>query len=163
MYTLKTIKYIKRGKRTKKLGNQRRKYLLPLELNPCISHRYLIQLVVDNFIFKYSSKGGQGYRVKTNFKNHCIEMGVFTKNQFFNLISTTIKVPLRISNLKNTHFAMIAFLLLLTFILPFIKGQQDLDLTYEVAENLASLPLECHSKLYPFKFNNLWNNASEAK
>ena len=96
-------------------------------------------------------------------KNHGIEMGVFTKNQFFNLISTTIKVPLRISNLKNTHFAMIAFLLLLTFILPFIKGQQDLDLTYEVAENLASLPLECHSKLYPFKFNNLWNNASEAK
>ena len=58
---------------------------------------------------------------------------------------------------------MIVFLLLLTFILPFIKGQQDLDLTYEVAENLASLPLECHNKLYPFKFNNLWNNASEAK
>ena len=37
----------------------------------------------------------------------------------------------------------------------------DLELTYEIAQDLASLPLECYNKMYPFKFNNVWNEASE--
>ena len=39
--------------------------------------------------------------------------------------------------------------------------ENDLELTYDVAKNLASLPLECYNRLYPFKFNNVWKNASE--
>ena len=41
---------------------------------------------------------------------------------------------------------------------PCLKG---LDLTYESAQDLASLPLECFNKSYPFKFNNVWNSAEE--
>lgn len=49
----------------------------------------------------------------------------------------------------------------LSIIAPLSAFGQDLDLTYEVAKELASLPLDCYDKLYPYKFNNVWNNASE--
>lgn len=42
-----------------------------------------------------------------------------------------------------------------------VNSQSHLTLTYETAKELASLPLECYSKLYPFKFNNVWNSAEE--
>ena len=37
----------------------------------------------------------------------------------------------------------------------------ELEISYEVAEKLASNPLKCYNQLYPFKFNNVWKNASE--
>ena len=40
-------------------------------------------------------------------------------------------------------------------------NEDELNISYEVAEKLASNPLECYNKLYPFKFNNVWKNASE--
>jgi len=40
-------------------------------------------------------------------------------------------------------------------------GEDGLDLTYETAQGLASLPLECYNKYYPFKFSQVWQNASD--
>ena len=45
----------------------------------------------------------------------------------------------------------------------FVKASlgERLDLTYEVAKDLAGLPLECYNKYYPFKFSQVWKNASD--
>ena len=40
-------------------------------------------------------------------------------------------------------------------------GERNLDFTYETAKDLAGLPLECYDKYYPFKFSQVWNNASD--
>ena len=55
----------------------------------------------------------------------------------------------------------LSILLVLIFPPSFSAGLQDLELDYETARELASLPLECYNKLYPFKFNNVWDNAEE--
>ena len=55
------------------------------------------------------------------------------------------------------RFIIIQFLT----IVAFCRGQSDLELTYEIAQDLASLPLGCYNKLYPFKFNNVWDSAAE--
>ena len=49
------------------------------------------------------------------------------------------------------------------FMLFFVKVSlgERLDLTYEVAKDLAGLPLECYNKYYPFKFSQVWKNASD--
>ena len=40
-------------------------------------------------------------------------------------------------------------------------GERNLDFTYETAKDLSGLPLECYDKYYPFKFSQVWNNASD--
>ncbi len=37
----------------------------------------------------------------------------------------------------------------------------DLDLTYETAEQMIELPLHCYRQKYPFKFTNTLNNVSD--
>lgn len=39
--------------------------------------------------------------------------------------------------------------------------ENDFELTYEIAEAMTSLPLECYNKTYPFKFSQLWQKASD--
>ena len=56
---------------------------------------------------------------------------------------------------------MRVFWLLLIIIVEACLGERNLDFTYETAKDLAGLPLECYDKYYPFKFSQVWNNASD--
>lgn len=50
--------------------------------------------------------------------------------------------------------------LLLSMVASYSQGL-ELNLTNEVAKELAGLPLDCYNKEYPFKFNNQWQSAEE--
>jgi len=56
---------------------------------------------------------------------------------------------------------MRVFWLFLVIIVKACLGERNLDFTYETAKDLAGLPLECYDKYYPFKFSQVWNNASD--